>query len=137
MQATGYSPRLAPVGSQIHPTFRGAHRRFERHIEGSYRNSGIVAYEVKKLREELNLPESSGANAISAALVKTLGNEPIDAAKLDARYVEVDKEEGRAANQVERQRLFSRNKEIWIVVFGTLQWGFGDLLLGCVSNGVH
>ena len=132
-----HAPEFSSIIRSRFAGFRKMQNLHTQHIEGNYRNSGIIAYEVKKLRKELNLPGSSGVDAISATFVETLAKEPIEAAKLDAQFEEIELNEERAAEQVERQRFFSNNYEVLIVVIATLQWGFGDLLFGLVHDGVR
>jgi len=115
-------------------TLRRTQHLHSQHIEGVYRNSGLVAHELARLRNELNLPKSDAANGLSAAFFENLKKEPLEATELEARFEEVDVAEEDAANLVARQRRFSQMFEVWIVVIATLQWGFGDLLFSSVCE---
>jgi hypothetical protein len=104
------------------------------HIEGAYRNAGLVAHELANLRSELKLPKSDAASGLSAALVEGLKKEPLKAIELDSRFEKVDLAEEDAANLVALQKRFSQMFEVWVVVIATLQWGFGDLLFASVCE---
>jgi len=100
------------------------------HIQLSLQNTSVLAASIKiKLKNE----GKETPSAISALAAPVLDgsvsyNHEIDWANTVVKSEEVAEKMTSARNQAAKQKRYWQMFEIWVVVFATIQWGFGDLL---------
>lgn len=119
--------RLISLRKRQHQNIQG--------IDNANRAIALLAFELKKVREDLGLSERAALNRFVARTIQSMETqEPFSAAKTDAGYSSLDEQEENANKDVEFQRRFSQMFEVWVVVVATLQTGFGDYLVRFVGG---
>ncbi len=101
-----------------------------RDIHLSLQNTSVLAASIenKWKNEGKEIPQAIASLAVPILDGDVPKNHEIDWVSTETKSREVAEQMTSASNQVEKQKRFSQMFEIWVVVFATIQWGFGDLL---------